>query len=72
MDKLKQLLEQLESGNKVKGVVVTLNDIRELQVIYSELINNYKTVTTINSNVNSILNHCDIKTMQYGIGWKVV
>lgn len=70
MKKLKKYLIIWQSGEKVRGIAVSLSDITELYRIYSMIILGDKP-EFINGNVKNILDKCGIKTVQKGIGWKI-
>lgn len=70
MKKLKRYLIIWQSGEKIKGISVSLYDITELYRIYSMIILGDKP-EFINGNVKDILDKCGIKTVQKGIGWKI-
>lgn len=70
MRKLKDYIEKWMVGQKVRGVDVSLYDIRECVRIYNEMLRMGKP-EFINSKVKEILDKCNIKTIEYGIGWKI-
>lgn len=70
MQKLKSYIEKWLNGEKVKGIVVSVYDIRLLVDIYNAIAKNQKP-EFINGNVKQILDKCNIETVECGIGWKV-
>lgn len=71
MKKLEKYLTKWLAGETVKGITVTLTTIRECETIYNELKSGNKP-EFINGDVKTILDKCGIKTVEKGIGWKVV
>ena len=69
--KLKNYLDKLLKGETVKGITVTLTTIRECEIIYKALTKGEKPAF-INGTVKEILDECGIKTVEYGIGWRVL
>lgn len=70
MIKLKGYIEQWKNGKIVKGVHVSLYDINCCIDVYNEIIREEKP-EFINGKVKEILDKCDIKTVEHGIGWKI-
>ena len=70
MKKLKSYLEKWIVGEKVRGIQVSLLDIRECVRIYNAIVRNEKP-EFINGKVKEILDKCKIKTVVEGIGWRV-
>lgn len=70
MKKLKRYLIRWQSGEKIRGITVSLSDITELYRIYSMIILGEKP-DFINGKVKEILDKCKIKTVEEGIGWKI-
>ena len=69
--KFKECLDKWLAGETVKGIPVTLSTIRECEIIYNALIRGEKPAF-INGTVKKILDECGIKTVEYGIGWRVL
>lgn len=70
MSKLKSYIEQWKNGKMVSGVHVSLYDINCCIDIYNGIIREEKP-EFINGKVKEILDKCDIKTVEHGIGWKI-
>lgn len=70
MKKFKAYLEKWISGEKVRGIQVTLLDIQECIRIYNAM-NRGENPEFINGKVKEILDKCKIKTENCGIGWRV-
>ena len=51
---------------------VTLYDINECIYIYNSILENRNNIEFINGKVKEILDKCNIKTIEYGTGWKIV
>lgn len=71
MKKFREYLEKWINGEKVRGINVSLYDIQECVRIYNAMIQNEKP-EFINGKVKEILDKCKIKTVEYGIGWRIV
>ena len=71
MKKLRSCIEKWLNGEKVKGINLSLYDINECIDIYNSIARNEKP-EFINGKVKEILDKCKIKTVEHGIGWKVV
>lgn len=71
MKKFKTYIEKWIKGENVRGVNVSLYDINCCIDIYNAIIRKEKP-EFINSKVKEILDRCNIKTIEKGIGWKVV
>ena len=72
MEKLRLYIEKWIDGKKVKGINVTLYDIDECIYIYNSILETKNNIEFINDKVKKILDICNIKTIEYGIGWKIV
>ena len=70
MKRLKEDIEKWLDGQKVRGIQVSLLDIRECLRIYNAMVRNEKP-EFINRKVKEILDKCKIKTVVEGIGWRV-
>ena len=70
MKRLKEYIEKWLDGQKVRGIQVSLLDIRECVRIYNAMVLNEKP-EFINGKVKEILDKCKIKTVVEGIGWRV-
>ena len=70
MKKLDKIVQTLLEGEKVRGLHLSLLDIRELEYISYTLTHN-KTATTINSNVKQVMEKCGFTLKTEGIGWKI-
>lgn len=71
MKKFREYLEKWINGEKVRGINISLYDIQECVRIYNAMTQNEKP-EFINGKVKEILDKCKIKTVEYGIGWRVV
>ena len=71
MKKLKSYLMKWMDGQKVRGINVSLYDIQECVRIYNAMVRNEKP-EFINGKVKEILDKCNIKTVEEGIGWRVI
>ena len=71
MKKFKGYIEKWINGEKVKGIDVSLYDIHECIRVYNAIVTKENT-RFINGKVKEILDKCSIKTIECGIGWKVV
>lgn len=71
MKKFKGYIEKWINGEKVKGIEVSLEDIRSCIDVYNGIARKEKP-EFINGKVKEILDKCNIKTVEHGIGWKVV
>ena len=72
MEKLRLYIEKWIDGKKVKNINVTLYDINECIYIYNSILENRNNIEFINGKVKKILDICNIKTIEYGTGWKIV
>ena len=72
MEKLRLYIEKWIDGKKVKNINVTLYDINECIYIYNSILENRNNIEFINGKVKEILDKCNIKTIEYGIGCKIV
>ena len=70
MKKLKSYLEKWMDGQKVRGIYVSLCDIQECVRIYNAMVRK-ENPEFINGKVKEILDKCNIKTVEEGIGWRV-
>lgn len=70
MKRFREYLEKWMNGGKVRGINISLYDIQECVRIYNAMIQNEKP-EFINGKVKEILDKCKIKTVEYGIGWRV-
>lgn len=70
MKKFKMYIEKWLNGEKVRGFDVSLYDIECCMNIYNAITRKEKP-EFINSRVKEILDKCNIKTVENGIGWKV-
>lgn len=70
MKRLKEYIEKWLDGQKVRGIQVSLLDIRECVKIYNALVQNEKP-EFINGKVKEILDKCKIETVVEGIGWRI-
>lgn len=70
MKKFKGYIEKWLDGQKVRGIQVSLLDIRECVRIYNAMVRNEKP-EFINSKVKEILDKCKIETVEEGIGWRI-
>lgn len=72
MKKLYDWIEKWFAGEEVRGIKnVTLDTRYEIARIYTA-IKNHKNPEFINAKCKEILDKADIKTIEHGIGWKVV
>ena len=70
MKKFKGYIEKWLDGQKVRGIQVSLLDIRECVRIYNAMVLNEKP-EFINGKVKEILDKCKIETVEEGIGWRI-
>ena len=70
MKKLKSYLMKWIDGQKVRGINVSLYDIQECVRIYNAMVRK-ENPEFINGKVKEILDKCNIKTVEEGIGWRV-
>ena len=70
MKKLKSYLEKWMDGQKIRGINVSLYDIQECVRIYNAMVRK-ENPEFINGKVKEILDKCNIKTVEEGIGWRV-
>lgn len=66
MERLKGYIEKWLDGQKVRGIQVSLLDIRECVRIYNAIVRNEKP-EFINGKVKEILDKCKIETVVEGI-----
>ena len=69
MKRLKEYIEKWLDGQKVRGIQVSLLDIRECVRIYNAMARGGGP-DFINGKVKEILDKCKIKTVVEGIGWR--
>lgn len=70
MDKFHSYIVKWINGEKVRGINVSIDDIRECIRIHNAIIHGEKP-DFINGNVKSILNKCGIDIKVCGIGWQI-
>lgn len=70
MKKFRAYIEKWSNGEKVRGINVSLYDIQECIRVYNAIVTKENT-EFINGKVKEILDKCNIKTVECGIGWKV-
>lgn len=70
MERLRTYIEKWLDGQKVRGIQVSLLDIRECVRIYNAMVRNEKP-EFINGKVKKILDKCKIETVKEGIGWRI-
>ena len=70
MKKLKEYIEKWLDWQKVRGIQVSLLDIRECVRIYNAIVRNEKP-EFINGKVKEILDKCKIETVVEEIGWRI-
>lgn len=71
MKKLRKYLDLWEEGKTVRGLTVTLTDIRDLQMAYTAITEN-KDFYFLSDNVKKVLDKCGIVTAAHGIGWVII
>lgn len=70
MEQLRIYIEKWLDGQKVRGIRLSLLDIRECVRIYNAMVRNEKPAF-INGKVKEILDKCKIETVVEGIGWRI-
>lgn len=70
MKKFRVYIEKWLNGEKVRSIDVSLHDIHECIRVYNAIVTKEDT-KFINGKVKEILDKCNIKTVECGIGWKV-
>ena len=70
MKKFKGYIEKWLNGEKVKDINVSLYDIDCCIKVYNGIARKEKP-EFINGKVKEILDKCNIKTVEHGIGWKI-
>ena len=70
MKRLKEYIEKWLDGQKVRGIQVSLLDIRECVRIYNAIVRKEKP-EFINEKVKEILDKCKIETVVEGVGWRI-
>lgn len=71
MKKLRKYIEAWIDGKKESGISVSLYDIHEVIDVYNAIARKEKPCF-INGNVKKILDSSGIKTVKYGVGWRVM
>ena len=71
MKKLREYLIKWTDGQNVRGINVSVYDIEECIRVYNAIVRKEKP-EFINGKVKEILDKCNIKTVEKGIGWRVV
>ena len=71
MKKLREYIIKWTHGQKVRGINVSVYDIEECIRVYTAIIRKEKP-EFINGKVKEILDRCKIKTVEEGIGWRVI
>ena len=66
MQKLKEYIDILCDGKKMRGIDVSLSDAYILMDIYNGYADCF-----IQGNVKKVLDKCGIKTTEHGVGWRV-
>lgn len=70
MEKLREWIVKWLDGQKVKGISVSLYDIKCIVIVYNDIVTGKKP-EFINGKVKEILDKCGIQTEVKGIGWIV-
>ena len=70
MGKLKSYIIRWIYGKTIKGIEISLYDVYECIDIYAAIARKEKP-GFINEKVKEVLDKCGIKTVVYGIGWKI-
>ena len=70
MKKFRNYIEKWLNGERVRGIEVSLEDIYSCIDVYNGIARKEKP-EFINGKVKEILDKCDIKTVEHGIGWKI-
>lgn len=70
MKKLREYIERWVNGGHVRGITITSTVFYELVRIYNAIYNDEKPEFVM-QDVKNILDKCNIKTIERGIGWKV-
>lgn len=70
MKKLRGYIEKWLDGQNIKGIKVSLIDIKECVRIYNALVRKEKS-EFINGKLKEILDKCKIRTVEKEIGWRV-
>ena len=68
-DKINNDVNKLLNGGKIKGIDLSVYDIRELVNVLENL---KKKPEFINGNVKKFYDKYGIKVCEYGVGWKVL
>ena len=70
MEELRGYIEKWLDGQNIKGIKVSLIDIKECVRIYNALVRKEKQ-EFINGKLKEILDKCKIRTVEKEIGWRV-
>lgn len=70
MKKLRKWIDTWVEGGHVRGITITSAVFYELVRIYNAMCRNEKP-EFIMQDVKNILDKCNIKTVECGIGWKI-
>lgn len=70
MKQLRKYLDAWEGGKAVRGLSVTLEDIRDLQDAYDAIREN-KAFCFLSGNVKKVLDKCGIATVEHDVGWMI-
>ena len=70
MKKFRGYIEKWLNGEKGRGIEVSLYDIYSCIDVYNSIARKEKP-EFINGKVKEILDKCNIKTVEHGIGWKI-
>ena len=71
MKKLREYIIKWTDGQRVKGINVSSYDVEECIRVYNAIVRKEKP-EFINGKVKEILDRCKIKTVEEGIGWRVI
>ena len=71
MKRLREYLIKWTDGQKVRGINVSVYDIEECIRVYNAIVRKEKP-EFINGKVKEILDKCKIKTVEKGIGLRVI
>jgi hypothetical protein len=67
---LRKYLDLWEDGKTVRGLYVTLEDIRTLQDAYNAIIEN-RAFCFLSANVKKVFDKCGIATVEHDVGWMI-
>lgn len=70
MKKFRNYIEKWIDGENVRGIKVSLYDVQECVRIYNAMVRK-ENPEFINGKVKEILDKCNIKTVEDGIGWRI-